>query len=239
MPTALIADDEPLLAADLATRLARLWPELDIVATCHDGIAAVAMANRLQPDIAFLDINMPGLGGLAVARAIPCRTVFVTAYDQYALEAFDADARDYLLKPVNDERLAACIARLQREPAARTDAPAAPRPDKPVPLNWITAGLADTRRLIAVAEVCYFKSSDKYTEVVTQHERHLIRTSLKELEERLDMTQFARIHRSLIVRLSAIDRIEQDFLGRESVRLKERDEALPLSRRFAGRFRQM
>jgi DNA-binding LytR/AlgR family response regulator len=243
MPTALIADDEPQLAQDLARRLRQYWPQLDIVAIAANGLQAVADLGRLKPHLAFLDIRMPGLGGLEVARAArDTRIIFVTAFDEYAVAAFDAAATDYLLKPVNDARLAQCVLRLQQDPRPGGDLGGLldrlAQPPR-VGLAWLTVGLANTTRLVPINEVRYFQSADKYTEVITANERHLMRTSLKELSPRLDPQQFAQIHRGTIVNLAAIARIERDVLGRLSVHLKDHADMLTISRSFAERFRQM
>ncbi|QEL54745.1 LytR/AlgR family response regulator transcription factor [Chromobacterium paludis] len=240
MPTALIADDEPLLAAALQSALARLWPQLSIVAVAHDGAAALAEINRWRPDFAFLDIRMPGLDGMAVARSVAgSRVVFVTAYDEYALQAFDAAALDYLLKPIDDARLLRCISRLQQATPAVPTVVAPPADAQSEHLRWITAGLGNSKRLIAVDEVLYFKACDKYTELVLAGETQLIRTALKELAARLDPGQFVQIHRGLIVRLAAVQSIEQDLLGRSYVLLKGRGDKLPLSRSYAAQFKAM
>jgi len=242
-PTALIADDEPKLAHDLARRLKQLWAELEIVAVVPNGIEAVAELTRLTPQFAFLDIRMPGLSGLEAAKAASgTRVVFVTAYDEYAIAAFDAAAADYLLKPVSDARLAQCVARLQREAAPPVDlhklmaSIGTPVRDC---LAWLTVGLANTTRLIAVSSVLYFQATDKYTEVVTGNERHLIRTPLKELLRSLDPQHFAQIHRGTIVNLAAIERVERDVLGRCQVHLKDHADVLQVSRSFVARFKQM
>jgi DNA-binding LytR/AlgR family response regulator len=254
MPTALIADDEPNLATDLGERLGQLWPQLKIVALVPNGLTAVSELGRLRPDLAFLDIRMPGLSGLQVAQSAGMtRVVFITAFEEYALSAFDVAAVDYLLKPVSDARLAQCVVRLQS--TARPDVdwqglaaflsrptPGAPPIGAMPPargLAWLTVGLAGTTRLIAVEEVLYFQSCEKYTEAVTARERHVIRTPLRELDEQLDPAQFARIHRATIVNLAAVDRIEGDLLGRRRVHLKGSLDVLTLSRSFADRFRQM
>ncbi|MBM3117777.1 LytR/AlgR family response regulator transcription factor [Jeongeupia naejangsanensis] len=244
MTTALIADDEPLLAASLAARLKALWPALDIVAVAANGVEAVAALNAHRPDLAFLDIRMPGLTGLQVAQAArDTRVVFVTAYDEYALSAFEHAAIDYLLKPVDDVRLAQCVSRLQRQTQAPPDLQAALAALNPAPaassLAWLTVGLGDTTRLVALDEVLYFEASNKYTNVVTATERHLIRTPLKDLLPQLDPQRFAQVHRAVIVNLGAVARIHRDLLGRQQVHLKQCADVLPLSRGFAGRFRQM
>lgn len=243
MSRVLIADDEPLLAASLARRLQALWPGVMLLPPVHNGIDAVAVLASQQPDVAFLDIRMPGLTGLQVAAAASrSRVVFVTAYDEYALAAFDASAVDYLLKPVSDARLAQCVARLQRDARPVPDLAAVLAQLAPPPvrswLQWLHAGLGDTTRLIAVDEVLYFQASDKYTEIVTTHERHLIRLPLKELLAQLDPQRFAQIHRSYIVSLLQVGRIERDLLGRQHVVLKD-GRPLPLSRSHAAQFRQM
>jgi DNA-binding LytR/AlgR family response regulator len=243
MPTAIIADDEPKLAQDLAQRLKHLWDGLEITAIVANGLEAVAELNRLRPQYAFLDIRMPGLSGLEAARAANgTRVVFVTAHDEYAVAAFEAAAADYLLKPVSDVRLAQCVARLQREAAPPIDlhkliASLASPPR--AYLSWLTVGLAQTTRLIAVKSVLYLRSTEKYTEVVTAHERHLIRMPLKELLQSLDPADFAQIHRGTVVNLAAIERLERDVLRRCLVHLKDHVDVLPVSRTFADRFKQM
>ncbi|AOY00790.1 LytTR family DNA-binding domain-containing protein [Jeongeupia sp. USM3] len=244
MTTALIADDEPLLAASLAERLKALWPGLDIVAVAANGVEAVAALNARRPDLAFLDIRMPGLTGLQVAQAArDTRVVFVTAYDEYAMHAFEHAAIDYLLKPVSDMRLAQCVSRLQRQTAPPPDLAAAlatlmPRAASPV-LAWLTVGHGDTTRLVTLDEVLYFEASQKYTDVVTGSERHLIRTPLKDLLLQLNPARFAQIHRSIIVNLGAVAHIQRDLLGRQQVHLKQHDAVLPLSRSYAHQFKLM
>lgn len=243
MPTAIIADDEPRLAADLADRLRLIWPQLDIVAVVGNGVAAASTIAEHRPTYAFLDIRMPGMDGVQVANvAGQTRIVFVTAHDEYAVSAFEAAAADYLLKPVSDVRLSQCVARLQRQ-AGLLDVDALrallARPAAQARLEWLTVRLADTTRLVAVNAVLYFRASDKYTEAVTTTERHLVRTPLKELLEQLNPQQFAQVHRSIIVNLASVERIERDVLGRSQIHLRSHADVLPLSRSFAERFRQM
>jgi DNA-binding LytR/AlgR family response regulator len=244
VPTAIVADDEPRLAADMADRLRALWPQLDIVAVVGNGLAAVSALTEYRPTFAFLDVRMPGLDGVQVARAAGgTRVVFVTAHDEYAVAAFEAAAVDYLLKPVSDARLAQCVARLRTQAAAPIDlhslaALLAP-PRAPTTLEWLTVRLADTRRIVPVDAVLYFRSTDKYTEAVTVTDRHLVRTPLKELLEQLNPQRFAQIHRSIIVNLGAVDRIERDVLGRSELHLRNHGDVLPVSRSFADLFKQM
>lgn len=251
--TALIADDEPHLAAHLAQHLEALWPELDIVASAANGLEALERIEALHPDIAFLDIRMPGLSGLEVARRLnrPCRLVFVTAYDQYAVEAFEREAVDYLLKPVSDERLQQAITRLRNTLAQ--PAPALPDallnqlqgllagqlPGKPAPLRWIKAQVGQTVRLVAADDICYFQSADKYTAVFTRDAELLIRTPIKELAEQLDPEQFWQIHRGTLVNVRQIAGAKHDALGRVSLQLKDRPDTLAVSRGYAHLFRQM
>jgi DNA-binding LytR/AlgR family response regulator len=242
--TALIADDEPRLAADLSERLGLAWPQLDIIAVVGNGIAAASVIAERRPTFAFLDIRMPGLDGIEVARlARSTRIVFVTAHDQYAVTAFESAAVDYLLKPVSEARLAHCVARLQEQPRNHVDLHALnallDRAPNPVRLDWLTVRLADTTRIVAVDEVLYFRATDKYTEAVTATDRHLVRTPLKELLEQLNPQRFAQVHRSIIVNLAAVERIERDVLGRSQVYLRNHVDVLPVSRTFAERFKQM
>ncbi|MEN2470568.1 LytTR family DNA-binding domain-containing protein [Burkholderia sp. GS2Y] len=243
MPTALIADDEPNLSAELAARLAPLWPELEIVGMPRNGVDALAELNAKRPDFAFLDIRMPGIDGLKIASLVPhVHIVFVTSYDEYAVQAFDQSAIDYLLKPVTDERLLRCIVKLQRGGPAPADtallAHAREQRDA-APIRWLTVGLRDTTRLVSVDEVLYFQATDKYTEVVTAGERHVIRTPLKDMLQRLDTERFAQVHRGVIVAYAAIDHIERDLLGRLRIHLRGNNDVLPVSRACAGLFKQM
>ena len=280
MPTALIAEDEPLLAAALCADLARLWPALQIVAPVADGLSALRQALALQPQVCFLDIRMPGATGLEAAQALaedwPADApfpllVFVTAYDQYALQAFEAQAVDYLVKPVDDRRLATCVERLQKR-LADSAGPAAVTPATPasnaVPINApleatlaqlrallagstppgavpaqrlevIQAAVANTVHLVPVAEVLYFEAADKYLRVLTAEREYLIRLSLRELLPQLDPGQFWQVHRSLVVRASAIRTAQRDESGKVILSLRGRPEKLIGSRLYAHLFRGM
>jgi DNA-binding LytR/AlgR family response regulator len=244
----LIADDEQNLASDLQRRLMRLWPELEFVSVVHDGLAAQQALAELKPDIAFLDIRMPGMSGLDAARAAHdnCRVVFVTAFDDHAVEAFEQAAVDYLLKPVSDERLARCVERLKHR---STDAPdavlarllqlLATTPKKSQPLRWLRAQVGQIVRMVAVDEVCYFQSADKYTAVYTGDAELLLRTPLKELLTQIDPEQFWQVHRSTVVSVKQIANARHDLLGRVTLTLRERSETISVSRSYAHLFRQM
>lgn len=250
MPRALIVEDEPLLQAELTDQLRVLWPELQIAGQAENGIDAVACIDALKPDIVFLDIQMPGLNGMEVARHIPesCQVVFVTAYADYALAAFDAGAADYLVKPVTTARLLQTIRRLKSR-AAASPPPAVweklfEQESAPVYLKWIKASSGNTVRLVMVSEVLYFQSDEKYTRVVTEKGDALIRLPIKSLLGQLDPQLFAQIHRSAIVNLQAVDRIERSEQGARGgagleVILKGRAERLTVSEAFTRQFRQM
>jgi len=241
--TVLIADDEPQLALDLSRRLKRCWNDVEVVAVVNNGLQAVSELRRLNPRYAFLDIRMPGLNGLEVAAvAESTRIVFVTAYEEYAVAAFEASAVDYLVKPVSNERLAQCILKLQQSSPNRADLAALLKgleQAKPAHLAWVHTGAGNTTRVLSVAEILYFQAGEKYTEVVTCEGRHVIRTSLKELLRRLDPEQFAQIHRSTIVNLGFVERLERDVLGRSLVHLKNHPDVLPVGRAYVSLFRQM
>ena len=254
-PTAVVADDEPRLAEYLASRLAALWPELVIAGVAANGPEAQAMLATEAPDIAFLDIRMPGLTGLEVARsaAAHVHVVFVTAYDQYAVDAFDRAAVDYLLKPVGDERLAETVARLKAKLQADTApelraalaviAKLAPHQRNaagaPERLAWIRASTGSQVKLIAVEEVSYFQANDKYTSVFTAEGEALIRTPLKELGEQLDPACFWQVHRGTIVNLGHVSTTTRDLTGRVTLTLKTRPEQVAVSRAYAHLFKQM
>lgn len=249
-PTAVVAEDELTLRQELIEHLNRLWPELQVVGEAADGIAALRLLDELQPDLMFLDIQMPGATGLEVARQAGgrCHVVFVTAYDEHAVAAFDQGAVDYLLKPLAPARLHTAITRLKQRlgqaPAplgavldrlGGAGLPAAPRPF----LRWINASVGQTLRLITVDEVLYFQADNKYTRVATHEGEALIRKTLKELVDELDPQQFWQIHRSTLVNASAIAGAGRDFRGRLAVRLKGRNESLLVSESYAHLFRQM
>jgi DNA-binding LytR/AlgR family response regulator len=247
-PRAVIVEDEPVLCKQLEDLLAQVWPELDVVASAEDGVQGLAMLDRHRPDVLFLDIQMPGLSGLEVAREASgrCHIVFVTAYAEHAVAAFDAGAVDYVLKPFNAERLALAVHRVRErlhQRPARLDTlltELASRVAQARPyLRWITASRGSTVRLITVEDICYFQSDTKYTRVVVADGEALIGTPLKDLLEQLDPATFWQIHRSTIVNVNAIDSVMRDVTGHVTVRLKGRDEALRVSQPFAYLFRQM
>ena len=246
MPTALLAEDEPMLRAQLRSRLAEAWPELSIVAEAENGEQALASIDEHKPDIAFLDIRMPVMSGLDVARMIGgrCHVVFVTAYDEYAVAAFDEGAVDYVLKPVTPERIAKVTARLrQRLAMPPLDVTAllsrlALRDDA-APLKWIRASLGSAMQVIPVSDVVYFQAEDKYTKVVTHEAEALIKKPIKDLFDELDQEVFWQIHRATIVNLNAIARVERDWRDQPVITLKSRPEKLTVSRTFAHRFTAM
>lgn len=242
---ALIADDEPHLAADLQRRLLRLWPQLEIVAVLHDGPAAAHALATMQPELAFLDIRMPGHSGLEAAKSAPpgCRVVFVTAYDDHAVEAFEQAAVDYLLKPVSDERLAACVARLKQQvPAdvllARLQTLMA-APARPAPLRWLRAQSGQTVKLVAVEDICHFQSADRYTAAYTAEAELLLRTPLKELLAQLDPEIFWQVHRGTVVNVRQIAAAHHGTHGLVTLSLRARPEKLAVSRAYAHLFKQM
>jgi DNA-binding LytR/AlgR family response regulator len=242
---AILAEDEPLLREELVELLARLWPELQIVAQAADGIAALQALASHAPDILFLDINMPGMSGIEVARQASgrCHVVFVTAYDQHALTAFEQGAADYVVKPVQAARLATTVTRLKE------------RIGRPAPalegllrelgarergyLRWINASQGQTVRVITVEDVCYFQAEAKYTRVVTAEGESLIRKPIRDLTQELDPASFWQIHRSTIVNVHAIAGVVRDLRGRMQVRLKRREELLAVSDGYTTLFRQM
>ena len=266
MTTCLLADDELHLTRFLADQLKAAWPELEIVATAANGVEADALIAQYQPDVAFLDIQMPGHTGLEVAQAIEGNTqvVFVTAYDEYAVQAFEEGAIDYLLKPVTAERLAKCLARLRQrlEPAvdsrSQAETPdlaealkkllqsgAVPGLSKLAPqhLRYVRAhersAQGEQVLQIDVNEMLYFEAADKYTCVMLPQGEKLLRTSVAELESELDPAQFKRIHRSTLVNLRHVHATRRDESGRMWVRIKEQTRELPVSRAYHGVFGRM
>jgi DNA-binding LytR/AlgR family response regulator len=251
-PTAIIAEDEATLRGQLVEQLGQLWPELAIVGEAADGVQALRLLDEHRPDVMFLDIQMPGATGLEVARQASgrCHVVFVTAYDQHAVAAFDQGAVDYVLKPVSAARLFTAVSRLKQRlgtPPARLDATlnglagaGAPGPVATRQyLRWINASVGQNVKLITVDEVSYFQADNKYTRVVTGEGEALIRKPLKELVEELDPNQFWQIHRSTLVNASSIAGVTRDFRGRMLVKLKSRPETLLVSDSYTHRFRQM
>ncbi len=256
-PTALITDDEPLLRKSLARMLAEAWPELEVVAQARNGREAVEQFEALRPDICFLDVHMPGLSGVEAARRIGRRAhlVFVTAFDQYAVQAFEQEAIDYLVKPLEPARLADTVARLQARLRATEPTPDVEalleqlaahlgRKAGPAPLRWIHVSVGQALRLVSVDEIDFLRSDDKYTLVAWRGEagkpgEGLIRTPLKELAEQLDPEHFAQVHRSVLVNLRAISHVTRGANETANIHLKGRSEVLPVSRSFLHRFRQM
>ena len=256
MPSAVIAEDEVLLRDALLALLRECWPQLEVVAACEDGAAALEAIAEHQPDVAFLDIRMPGLTGLEVAAAMAqaspkTQIVFVTAYNQYAIDAFEKGAVDYLLKPIARDRLEATVQRLQKrltggQPDAAALAAllkqlgaAPPAASARPPLVWITASAGKETRLILVDDIAYFQADAKYTVVMTAQGEALVRTTLRELLDMLDPAIFRQIHRSTIVNMKAIASIGRDDSGKGLVKLKTRPETLTVSAPFMALFRNM
>lgn len=250
MATAIIADDEDLQRSDLQRLLALAWPELEIVASCEDGSDALDAIARMRPDVAFLDIRMPGASGLEVAGASggACRIVFTTAYDNYAIEAFDLGAIDYLLKPVVPRRLAQTVARLREQMVRSPDSGellramaeldqrlrAVAREER---IRWISATSGSTIKMFPIDEVLFFESDTRYTRVVSATDEGLIRKSLKELQAGLDPDQFWQIHRGTLVAVRAIRGARRDEFGNITVDLRDCPEQLKVSQSYAWRFR--
>jgi DNA-binding LytR/AlgR family response regulator len=249
MATALIVDDESPMREQLRKRLQSCWPELQIVAEASNGIDAVTLADQHNPDIVFLDIRMPGKSGIEAAKLLYSRfhIVFVTAYDQYAMQAFDQGAIDYLLKPVDVERLQRTCdrlrSRLQEQPEDLTSLLSklmqGQHAKAPEYLRWIQASVGSSIRMIATGEILYFQSDEKYTKVQTQQTEVLIRKPLKELVDELDPKEFWRIHRSTVVRVDAIVEVTRDFRGRQMLKLRNHGTLLEVSRNHAHLFQQM
>jgi len=248
VPTAIIAEDEPVLRGELKEMLAAQWPELDVRAEVGDGPAAIRAVGEHAPSILFLDIEMPGMNGLEVARRVSgtCHVVFVTAYDKYAVAAFEQGAVDYVMKPFSAARLDATIARLKSRltgpPADLTGilkTLASTLSQRKDYLRWITAAQGDALRLITVEEICYFRADHKYTLVVTPDSEALIRRPLKALAEEVDPQAFWQIHRSAMVNVKEIAGVSRDFRGHLTVKLKQRKETLPVGENYVHLFKQM
>jgi DNA-binding LytR/AlgR family response regulator len=253
--TALIVDDEPPMRELLRARLREVWPELMIVGEAGNGSEALLQAGMQRPDIVFLDIRMPGQSGLEAAQSLVgrCHIVFVTAYDEYAVQAFEQGALDYLLKPVDAERLRTTCARLQQRIDHAQQASAAPEQlqqvlqqlmqhasaNKRDYLRWIQASVGTGLRMISTREVLFFQSDEKYTVVQTEQGEVLIRKTLKELEDELDPEEFWRIHRSTLVRVDAIESVARDVRGRQVVKLRGYAGSLEVSRNHTHLFQQM
>lgn len=253
MTTAIICDDEPRLAQALRDLLKAAWPELNVLALGQSGGEALGLIAEHEPDIAFLDIRMPGLSGLEVARQVVSsdaapRIVFVTAYDQHAIEAFEARALDYLLKPVKAERLAETVTRLKVSMNAGTPTTVdqklveALRQISTVErkfLRWLNCGQGSEIDVIATSEVLFFQSRDKYTAVITADKERYVRTPIRDLLNELDPDEFWQVHRSSVIRVAAIERVLKDDVGRMRVKLRGTNELVTVSAAFTGRFRQM
>jgi DNA-binding LytR/AlgR family response regulator len=245
--TAVIAEDEPLILRELRDTLGELWPQLNIVAEVANGAEALAAVVRHAPNVVFLDIQMPGINGLEVAQTLngKAHVVFVTAFDRYAVAAFEQGALDYVLKPVSKSRLQATIARLH----ARLSEPPAELgriaellrdivPQESRFLKWLTVPMGKEFRVVSVAEISYLQSDRKYTTVVTPYGSYLLHAPLRQMKERLDPSVFWQIHRGVIVNVGAIDRIYRSFRGSLEIKLKERGELLPVSAAHAHLFRE-
>lgn len=254
---ALIVDDENVMREVLIARLKQAWPELEIAAEAGNGIAALEILNSQEIDIVFLDIRMPGKNGLETALEISSGTqiVFVTAYDEYAIDAFERGAIDYLLKPVNNERLQRTCLRLQEKLSTKNDFSVDKNAEDPLQavlkkllldqapkkeyLRWIQASVGNSIRMINTKEILFFRSDEKYTLVKTEESEYLIRKTLKELEDELDPNEFWRVHRSGLVRTSAIDRVLRDERGRQLIYFKDCSETLEVSRNYSHLFHHM
>jgi DNA-binding LytR/AlgR family response regulator len=247
-PTAVIAEDEPLIRREIRDLLGELWPELEVVAEAGDGAEALAAVERMRPSVLFLDIQMPGMTGLEVARRLGGRVhvAFITAFDRYAIDAFEQGALDYVLKPVSVDRLRVTVGRLR---ARLTEPPAdlariaellkewAPPASKY--LKWLTVPQGAELRVVAVSEISYLKADTKYTTLVTPHGEFLMNSSLRQMREKLDPAVFWQIHRSVVVNVEVIDTIYRSFHGRLEVKLRGRDELLTVSAAHAHLFREL
>jgi DNA-binding LytR/AlgR family response regulator len=247
-PTAILVEDEPLLLDELRERLATLWPELTVLATATDGAQAFRELERHAPDIVFLDIHLPEADGLEVARQVAgrCHVVFVTAYAEHAIEAFEQGAIDYVMKPISAARLAATVARLRErlgEAPARRDALLRALADAGLAqreyLRWISATSGRRIHLITCKDICYFQADNKLTAVVTAQGESLVNRTIRQLSAELDPASFFQIHRGIIVNIDAVALIEREAHGVMHVRLKQRPERLPVSASFTHLFRNL
>lgn len=247
VPTAIIAEDEPLLRAEIRDMLREHWPQLHISAEAEDGVQAIEALDRLGPNVLFLDIQMPGATGIEVARHASgkAHVVFITAYDAYALQAFEQGALDYLLKPVSADRMKLTIDRLRerlREPPADlsglSDLLKGALANEPRYLKWLTVPRGSELRVVAAAEIDYLRADNKYTTINTRTGSFLLTSSLKEMQQKLDPAVFWQVHRSIIVNVSAIETIYRSFRGSLELKLKERKELLPVSSSHAHLFKQ-
>ncbi len=243
--SAVIAEDEPLLMAELRESLAELWPDLTIAGAAEDGVEALRLLDSRRPDILFLDIEMPGASGLDVAKTASgrCHVVFVTAYDKYAVAAFDQGAVDYVMKPFSAARLATAVSRVKEKlssaPANLDDLVKALAQGgfRKKYIRWISAPQGNELRLITTDEICYVKADNKYTVIFTEDQEAVIRRSIRELVDELDPETFWQIHRGTLVNVSAIAGVSRDFTGRLRVRLKQRKETLPVSNPYVHLFK--
>lgn len=247
MVTAMIAEDESLLRKEIRRTLEGLWPELEIVAEAVDGIEAMQVIEQFSPDIAFLDIMLPGPDGLAVAQRIGGKShvVFITAYDQHALTAFEHGVLDYVLKPISVARMKITVERLkERVSRPPSDLRGLEELIKNVRntdkqyLKWLTLPCGSELRVVTTAEICYLKADDKYTSVVTRERAYLLNMSLTKCKERLNPEMFWQVNRGIIVNVSAIDTIHRSFRGTLEIRIKECSEILPVSAAYTRLFRQ-
>jgi DNA-binding LytR/AlgR family response regulator len=251
-PTAVVADDERLMREQIVARLKDAWPELAIVGEAANGREAVALARSREPDIVFLDIRMPEMNGLEAAQALAglAHVVFVTAYDEYAVSAFESGAVDYLLKPADPQRVALTCQRLRERLQHKPDpmsellaelsqklAGGALRQRDH--LRWVQASVGTTLRMIPTGDILFFRAEDKYTRVQTEGFEALIRKPIKELVEELDPEEFWQIHRSIVVRVDAVEQVSRDFRGHQVVQVRGRAEKLEVSRSFSHLFKQM
>jgi DNA-binding LytR/AlgR family response regulator len=257
--TAIIADDEKQLRLHLKNKLGQIWPELKICGEAENGIEAVELTKKHKPDIAFLDIKMPGKSGLEAAGEINsiCRIVFITAYDQYAVDAFENEAIDYILKPVEDKRLKKTVKRLKERLAQRdihefqsnqseditqvlkkiSDTISTKQENKY--LQWIKVQQQDSLQLIPVDEIIVFQATDKYTAVISKGKEYLIKKTIKKLEQELNPEKFWKIHRGTIVKVSAIDKVSRSITGRYVIKIEGYKELLTVSRSYIHLFKQM